>query len=166
MATPPPLPPSQPPPLPSERRKIPTFVYLFLFILLFAIDAALAYQRAVARVPGNLAYAIGVVQGSVLLPLVVVAGVACISKQNRDFRGIIRVLFWGAVFLLFVKLNQVASSTRPRPEEAPRGNAVLRLRRADEEAAGSSSKRVAAQSAHGMWTPWDWRSSELVSASL
>lgn len=112
MATPPPLPPGQPPPLPSERRKIPTFVYLLLFILLFAINATWAYQQAAARAPGNTAYVLGVVQGNVVLPLVAAAGIACIWKPNRGFRGVVRVLFWGTVFLLFTKLSQFANSTR------------------------------------------------------
>jgi hypothetical protein len=93
-------------------------VYLLLFILLFAINASWAYQRAAARVPGNSAYAIGVVQGSVVFPLLAAAGVACIWKRNRGFRGIVRVLFWGTVFLLFTKLSQLAGSTRQRRNHA------------------------------------------------
>ncbi len=104
----------KPPPLPPRRLTIPTWVYCVLFCILFLVNAAWAYQRVVARFPGdrNPAFAIGVVQGGLLFPLAAAAGIACIWKQNRGFRGVVRVLFWASLFLLFTKLSQLASSTR------------------------------------------------------
>jgi hypothetical protein len=130
MTTPPPLPPRQPPPLPpplpSQRRKIPTAVYFALFILLLAVNVVWVYQRAATRVPGNSAYVIGVVEGGVLLPLGAAAGIACIWRPNRGFRGVVRVLFWASLFLLFTKLNQLVNDMHQRPRHVLLGTAQFR----------------------------------------
>jgi hypothetical protein len=111
MTTPPPLPPIPPPLLPPKRRSVPTAVYCALFALLFITNSIWVYQGAVARVPGNAAYAFGVVQGGVLLPLGAAVGIACIWKQNRGFRGVFRVLFWASLVMVVLKLSQLANST-------------------------------------------------------
>jgi hypothetical protein len=113
----PPL-PTRPPPLPTQRHKIPTVIYFLLFILFLIVDVVLAYQTANVRVPGNLAFAIGMVQGGVLLPMGLAAGIACIWRTNRGFRGIVRVLFWASLVVLLTKLSQLANPTRPRPDTA------------------------------------------------
>jgi len=128
MTTPPPIPQrpqSQPPPIPVERRVIPTFVYLILIIVFSALNAVWVYQGAIARNPGHLAFALGVVQGGVLIPLVVVGGIACIWKQNRSFRGMVRVLFWASAFFLFVKLSQVVYPTRRQRSPHADGGQVM-----------------------------------------
>ena len=117
MTTPPPLPPVQPPPLPKRQPQIPTAVYCLFFCLLFTANAVLAYRQAFARFPNNSAAAVGYVQGGLLMPLVVVAAIACIWKQNRGFRGVVRVLFWVSLITLFAKFGNLASSMQSRPNQ-------------------------------------------------
>jgi len=123
MTTPPPLPQVLPPSLPTKRRQIPTVVYCLFFSLLFAVNAGLTYRQAVTRFPNNSATAVGYVQGGLLVPLVIAAGVACIWKQNRGFRGVVRVLFWVSLITLFGKISQFAGPARSWPNKPAAGNA-------------------------------------------
>ena len=122
MQSPPPLPQVKPPPLPQKKSRIPTAVYSLLFIILFAVNAVWTYQQAFARFPDNSAAALGYLQGGLIAPLAVAAGVACIWKQNRGVRGVIRVLFWASLILLFLKISQLANSPRLAPNQPAAGD--------------------------------------------
>lgn len=111
--------PRQPPPLAIRRDKIPTAVYLLLLIPIFIINVVWAYHTAKVRVPGDQPYAAGYVtgyvSGNVLVPIAVAAGIACIWKSNRGFRGVTRVLFWASLAVLFSRLGLLANPPTPRP---------------------------------------------------
>ena len=112
MTPPPILPPSPPQVLASKTTKLPTFVYATLLSLLFTIRAVWAFMAAIARVHNNApvsvnaAYAFGMVVGGVIIPLVLIVGIAVIWKPNRGFRGVVRVLFWASLFIYVPKLIQ------------------------------------------------------------
>jgi len=46
------------------------------------------------------------VVGGVIIPLVLIVGIAVIWKPNRGFRGVVRVLFWASLFIYVPKLIQ------------------------------------------------------------
>jgi hypothetical protein len=56
-------------------------------------------------------------QGYLFVPLVLVAAIACIWKQNRGFRGLVRVLFWVSLITLFAKFSNLVSSRQSRPNQ-------------------------------------------------
>src|SRR5262245_35053733 len=127
MTMPPPLPQPppvpRPPPLPQKQQQIPTAVYCVLFGVLMGVNVVLTYGQAVGRVPGDAAAAVGYLVGGLIVPLAVVTGIACIWKQNRGFRGVVRVLFWASLILLFVKITQLVSPSRSLPNRPAAGNA-------------------------------------------
>jgi threonine/homoserine/homoserine lactone efflux protein len=84
-------------------------------VLLFIGNSLLAYQSSLSRFPANRSTVIGACLGGVVLYLAVVAGIACIWKGNRNFHGLIKVLFWFALLMLIVKLN--AARQRPNALE-------------------------------------------------
>jgi hypothetical protein len=95
---------------PAKTQKIPTFIYALAFVILFIIQIAWVSQKAHAVAHGNTAFAIGYVQGYVLLPIVLVAAIASIWKPNRGFRGVVRVLFFTLLICVFLKAVQVANA--------------------------------------------------------
>jgi len=115
MTTPPLLPQSEPSPQSPKRNKVSTIIYSFLFVLLFLGNFLLAYQSSLSRFPANRSTVIGACLGGVVLYLAVVAGIACIWKGNRNFHGLIKVLFWFSLLMLIVKLN--AARKRPNALE-------------------------------------------------
>jgi len=116
MTPPPILPPSLPPVLAPKATKIPTFVYATLSVLLFAIRAVWAFLAGIARVHNdapvsiNASYAFGIVLGEVLIPLLLIVGIASIWKVNRGFRGFVRLLFWASLFLYVPKILQLLNT--------------------------------------------------------
>ena len=116
MTPPPILPPNPPPVLAPKATKIPTFVYATLSVLLLTIRAAWAFLAAVTRVHNdapvgvNASYAIGIVLGEVLFPLLLIVGIASIWKVNRGFRGFVRMLFWASLFLYVPRILQLLNT--------------------------------------------------------
>jgi hypothetical protein len=123
MTTPPPVPPVQPPPLPKNKRLVPTLVYCVFFLLLLCVNGLLAYGQAVSKFPHNPAARLGYLQGGLVVPLVAIAAIAAIWKQNRGFRGVVRVLFWASLFMVFVKLSQFANSLQSLPNKSTASSA-------------------------------------------
>lgn len=111
MTPPPVLPQSRPPVLASKPAKVPTFVYTTIFSLSLAIQVIWLFVSATTHVHSGspdikASYAFGVVLGGIIAPLILVAAIASIWKQNRSFRGMIRVLFWASSLFLVIRLNQ------------------------------------------------------------
>jgi hypothetical protein len=50
------------------------------------------------------AYAFGNVLGEIVIPLMVIVGIASIWKLNRGFRGIVRVLCWASLAIGVMQL--------------------------------------------------------------
>jgi hypothetical protein len=101
--TPPVLPPSPPLVLGSKTIKIPTLVYFVLFSLQFILHAVWVFLATFTHVGNDgpvgigAAFAFGEVLGEVVVPIIVIVGIASIWRQNRGFRGIVRVLFWASL---------------------------------------------------------------------